>query len=81
MPAAASQTDRASKGGADRVAGFALRVCLTVMGGGLTLAAFGIWLVPGSGDLPMLSLMKFGVSLFMLIAGMCCVVMGRDPAR
>ncbi|QRF66234.1 hypothetical protein [Ponticoccus alexandrii] len=56
-----------------------MRVLLAVLGGALTLAAFGLWLVPVSGGMPMLFLPKLGISLVMLIAGMCFVVVGRGP--
>jgi hypothetical protein len=57
------------------------RALLSVLGGALVVAAFGLWLMPFAQTAPMLLVMKFGVSLFMLIAGMCLVVLGRDLPR
>jgi hypothetical protein len=36
-----------------------------------------LWAVPGSENMPELSLMKLGISVFMLIAGLCCIVSAR----
>ncbi|MEN9059951.1 hypothetical protein [Ponticoccus litoralis] len=77
MTATAPQTDRAPRAESPRAPSFLARVLLTVLGGALTLAAFGLWLVPVSGGMPMLFLMKLGISLVMLIAGMCCLVVTR----
>lgn len=54
-----------------------LRVILGVIGGGLSVSAFGLWLVPNAYHDPGLMLMKMGVSLFMLLAGLCLLVVAR----
>ncbi|ETA52012.1 hypothetical protein P279_10950 [Rhodobacteraceae bacterium PD-2] len=79
MTATAPRTDRAPRADSPRAPNFLVRVLLAVLGGALTLAAFGLWLVPVSGGMPMLFLPKLGISLVMLIAGMCFVVVGRGP--
>lgn len=81
MTATGTQTEPTPRAGADRAANFVARAVLTVLGAALTLAAFGLWLVSGSGGLAGLFLMKLGVSLFMLIAGMCLLVIGRGKRR
>lgn len=55
-----------------------IRFVLMCVGFALTMSAFGIWLVGQAGDAPSVLLMKLGVSLFMLIAGMCLVVIAKD---
>ena len=56
------------------------RLVLGITGWSLLFSAFGLWAVPGSANVPELSLMKLGVSIFMLIGGMCCIVRTR-PGR
>ncbi|CUH80104.1 hypothetical protein [Tropicibacter naphthalenivorans] len=58
--------------------GLLMRGVLTVAGAALVMAAFGLWLVPGEPDAPALSLIRLGVSLFMLISGMCSLVISRS---
>ena len=58
----------------------AMQFVLMIVGFGLTLSAFGIWLVRGTEGAPELSLIKLGVSLFMLIAGMCLVVIAKSSS-
>lgn len=77
MPAALRQPRQDRHEQAGEFTGFVLRLLLGLMGASLTLASFGLWLVPGDGDAPSLSLMKLGVSLFMLISGLCCLVISR----
>jgi hypothetical protein len=55
-----------------------VKTVLLVLGSGLIMSAFGIWLVRGTADAPGLSLIKLGVSLFMLILGMCFVVIAKS---
>lgn len=62
---------------ADLFPGLLARVLLGVLGCSLTISAFGLWMVPGPAEAPAMALMKLGVSLFMLIAGMCCLVISR----
>ena len=58
-----------------------IRLGLAIVGAALVFSAFGLWLVPGAAAMPGLSLMKLGISLFMLIFGMCCLVGARGPGR
>ncbi|APZ54528.1 hypothetical protein [Salipiger abyssi] len=57
--------------------GLFLRAVLLVVGSGLTMAAFGLWLMPGASQLPELALIKLGLSLFFLIGGLCCITGAR----
>ena len=57
-----------------------LQFLLMAMGFGLTMSAFGIWLVRGTYGTPDLMLIKLGVSLFMLISGMCMIVIAKSTA-
>ncbi|MCR8550185.1 hypothetical protein M4578_20385 [Salipiger sp. P9] len=50
-----------------------LRLGLLVVGAAMALSAFGLWLVPGASHLPELTLIKLGLSLFLLIGGLCCL--------
>ena len=56
-----------------------LRLGLGVLGWALLFSSFGLWAVPGSENAPELSLMKLGLSVFILIAGLCCIVSARPP--
>lgn len=58
-----------------------LRLALSIIGCALGLSAFGLWLMPGTGGLPELSLMKLGLSLFMLLLGVCFLVMAEKNKR
>ncbi len=58
-------------------AGVIVRIVCLLMGFALVSAAFGLWLVPGVGNSADFALIKMGVSLFMLICGMCCLVFGK----
>lgn len=58
--------------------GLVLRFVLMCAGFGLTMSAFGIWLVASSHGAADMMLMKLGVSLFMLICGMCMIVVAKD---
>lgn len=57
------------------------RAVLAVVGSALAFSAFALWLVPGSSNDPELSLMKLGLSLFMLIAGAACYLSARGACR
>ncbi|KUF11819.1 hypothetical protein [Pseudoponticoccus marisrubri] len=65
--------------GDDITARAVLRLGLAVLGGGLMLSALGIWLVGDAQGGPGLALVKLGVSLFMMMAGLCCVSLSRRP--
>jgi hypothetical protein len=65
-------------GDAGRLGGFVLRFALMLVGASMVLAAFGLWLVPTTQADPGMMLMKLGVSLFLLLAGLCLLVIGRD---
>lgn len=77
MSAAVQKTRQDRQEYAGEITGFVLRLLLGVLGASLTLASFGLWLVPDHGQAPSLSLMKLGASLFMLISGLCCLVISR----
>lgn len=57
--------------------GLLRRLLLGIAGWGLLFSAFGLWAVPGSDNVPELSLMKLGLSVFMLLTGLCCIVSTR----
>lgn len=57
--------------------GVVLRAVLLIVGSGLTLSAFGLWLMPGASHLPQVALIKLGLSLFFLIGGLCCITGAR----
>ena len=59
------------------LAGMALRGVLGLAGAALCVSAFGLWLVPGAAGMPELSLIKLGLSVYMLIGGLCCLVTAR----
>ena len=61
-------------------AGALMRVVGALCGLALVVSAFGIWLVPADLHYPELLLIKLGVSLFMLIVGLCCLSCAR-PVR
>ncbi|MFZ5964683.1 hypothetical protein ACOXXX_17205 [Thalassococcus sp. BH17M4-6] len=54
-----------------------IRMGFGVAGWSLMFSAFGLWAVPGSENVPELSLIKLGLSVFMLIGGLCCIVSAR----
>ncbi|MCT4610819.1 MAG: hypothetical protein N4A70_16645 [Pelagimonas sp.] len=58
--------------------GLLARVILAVVGGALATSAFGIWLVPSAHGESGLMLMKLGVSLFMLLVGLCLLVISKE---
>lgn len=60
---------------------FVFRIVLTFVGVVFLLSAFGLWLVPGATGPAALSLMRLGVSLFMLLSGMCCLSGARALSR
>ncbi|MBV2361367.1 hypothetical protein KUH32_16500 [Thalassococcus sp. CAU 1522] len=53
------------------------RLIVSIVGVALTASAFGIWLVPGDIRYPEMSLLKLGLSLFMLLSGLCCLTVLR----
>ncbi len=53
------------------------RFILSLLGSALMFSSFALWLVPGSSGLPELSLIKLGLSVFMLIGGLCCIASTR----
>ncbi|MBY6005816.1 hypothetical protein KUV62_17990 [Salipiger bermudensis] len=53
------------------------RALLGLLGAGLLIAAFGFWLVPGATYSPELMLAKLGLSLFLLITGLSCLIGAR----
>lgn len=61
--------------------GVIARISVAVLGAALVFAAFGVWLTPGASAAPELSLMKLGVSVFMLVAGMGCLIAARPNVR
>ena len=65
----------------DERVGTLARMGLAVFGAGLSFSAFGLWLTPGANVEPELSLMKLGVSVFMLVAGVGCVIASRPATR
>lgn len=60
---------------------FLLRFFLLAAGFGLTMSAFGIWVVGTTEGAPALSLMKLGVSLFMLLFGMSLIVVAKSDTK
>ncbi|WP_299928213.1 hypothetical protein [uncultured Pelagimonas sp.] len=57
---------------------FLQKLILSFIGCTMGLAGFGIWLVSSvSGD-PVMLLIKLGLSLFMLIVGLCCMLVARS---
>ncbi|MFZ7093365.1 hypothetical protein [Primorskyibacter sp. 2E233] len=59
-------------------AGVLMALVFGFIGSTLCISAFGLWLVPGTAEMPGISLMKVGLSVFMLIGGMCFLVMARQ---
>ncbi|GAA4224660.1 hypothetical protein J4E08_01145 [Sagittula sp. NFXS13] len=55
-----------------------LRYVLMAVGFALTMSAFGIWIVGNAEGSSDMMLMKLGVSLFMLIIGMCLIVVAKE---
>ena len=53
------------------------RIAFGIVGWSLLFSAFGLWAMPGSDNVPELSLIKLGLSVFMLIGGLCCIVSTR----
>ncbi len=49
------------------------RFVLALLGWGLMTASFAMWLGPTISGAPEVALMKLGLSVFMLIGGLCCV--------
>ena len=58
-----------------------MRLALMLLGASLCASAFGLWLVPAASAVPELSLMKLGLSLFMLISGLCCLVLAKGAQK
>ncbi|WP_299932858.1 hypothetical protein [uncultured Pelagimonas sp.] len=57
---------------------FLQKLILSFIGCTMGMAGFGIWLVSSvSGD-PVMLLIKLGLSLFMLIVGLCCMLVARS---
>lgn len=61
--------------------GLLARLVLAVLGTALSISAFALWLTPGASAEPELSLMKLGVSVFMLICGMSCLIAARPTVK
>ncbi|WP_417722358.1 hypothetical protein [Salipiger sp.] len=61
--------------------GTLLRAALAVAGTGMSLAAFALWVMPGTSNLPELTLIKLGLSLFLLIGGLSCLTGSRRARR
>jgi len=59
-----------------------VRFVILTVGFALVMSAFGIWMVGTSTGAPALSLMKLGVSLFMLVFGMSLITVAKsgDPS-
>lgn len=53
-------------------------IVMRVVGAAMVLSSTGIWLMPGAGADPELTLMKIGISIFLLFAGMA-LMMVNDP--
>ncbi len=49
------------------------RFVLAMLGAALMSSSFALWLVPGTSGIPELSLIKLGLSVFMLIGGLGCI--------
>lgn len=58
--------------------GLMMRLVLTMLGSAMIIAAFALWVVPEATAKPELLLIKLGLSLFVLIAGLCCLVGSRN---
>ncbi|MBS0124204.1 hypothetical protein [Thetidibacter halocola] len=58
-----------------------LRFGLAVVGVVLAMSAFGLWMVPGDTGQSPLSLDRLGLSLFMLLCGLCCLVVAQQMRR
>lgn len=81
MTASVAQTRQSAQVAELEMSNPMVRALLAVSGGALVIAAFGLWLMPGASVQPALMMMKLGVSLFMLISGMCLVVVGREAGH
>ncbi|KMK67014.1 hypothetical protein [Puniceibacterium sp. IMCC21224] len=53
------------------------RFFYAVAGSALLFSALGLWMVPSGAALPELTLMKLGLSVLMLVGGLCCLVSTR----
>ncbi len=78
MTASAGDVAQGSAGTANSVPNMIARLMLAVIGSAFVCSAFGLWLIPGDGVFPEMSLIKMGLSLFMLIGGMCCLVCAKS---
>lgn len=56
---------------------FVQRFLLSLFGFSTAIAAVGIWIISGASADPVMSMVKLGVSLFMLIAGLSCLLAAR----
>ncbi len=63
------------------VAHIVMRLAMCLVGASMCASAFGLWLVPVASAMPELSLMKLGLSLFMLISGLCCLVLAKGTQK
>ncbi|MFD1341793.1 hypothetical protein [Litorisediminicola beolgyonensis] len=57
------------------------RLLLGLVGAALVFSGFGVWLFPAAEDLPELTLMKLGVSVFMVTGGACCLAIAQPFRR
>ena len=62
----------------DSIASGIRRIALAVLGVALIVSSFGVWIMQSAYTPPELSLMKLGLSLLMLIAGLCFYVSARQ---
>ncbi|ABF63779.1 hypothetical protein [Ruegeria sp. TM1040] len=60
-----------------RPGGSVSALLLRLLGGGMVLASTGLWLMPESGADPQMALIRIGVSVFLLFAGLC-LLLQRD---
>ncbi|SMX28643.1 hypothetical protein TRP8649_02768 [Pelagimonas phthalicica] len=56
---------------------FFQRLFLSFIGAALIMAGFGVWLASSVAHDPQMLLIKLGISLFMLISGLCCLLVSK----
>ncbi|MGH1413227.1 MAG: hypothetical protein ACRBB0_07020 [Pelagimonas sp.] len=57
---------------------FIQKLVLSFVGCSMGMAGFGIWLVSSVAGDPGMLLIKLGLSIFMLIVGLCCMLIARS---